>query len=187
MLAHFYPNLGSNYPWIKCLAPKMISVSGSSYAGEQLFSMMNFNNFRLHSQFNDMHLNLILKVDIIHFSVPNLDAQAHTNQCATYQRSITLAWDCLMKVDRYVNSFTSLKSREQESRINGHSLSLTSYVIVLIHFFLLYLLSYHCSWERPESSATLHGHELKSRVYWDIQPWLTTSPGEGPFLVQNRD
>ncbi|XP_066947038.1 EPM2A-interacting protein 1-like [Macrobrachium rosenbergii] len=72
-LSTFYQYVDSKYPNVKYLASKIMSMYGSTFACEQLFSVMNINKSRLRSKLSDEHLNSILKIATKSFT-PNFDA-----------------------------------------------------------------------------------------------------------------
>ena len=77
----FYQYVGPTYPRIKCLASEMMSMFGSTYVCEQLFSVMKLNKSRLRSQLTDEHHNSTLKVATAQPLVPNIDALVQAKRC----------------------------------------------------------------------------------------------------------
>lgn len=73
-LSTFYQYVDSKYPKVKYLAQKIMSMYGSTFACEQLFSIMNINKSRLRSKLSDEHLNSILKIAAAQSFTPNFDA-----------------------------------------------------------------------------------------------------------------
>jgi len=77
----FYQYVGSTYPNLKELASKIMSMFGSTYACEQLFSLMNLNKSRFRSQLTDSHLNATLKVATAQTLVPDINMLTNAKRC----------------------------------------------------------------------------------------------------------
>lgn len=80
-LGSFYQYVGPKYPQINCLVSKIMSMFGSSYVCEQLFSVMNLNKSRLRSRLTDEHLNSIMKIATAQSIVPNIDVLVQAKRC----------------------------------------------------------------------------------------------------------
>lgn len=85
----FYQYVGPRYPRIKCLASKIMSMFGSTYVCEQLFSLMNLNKSGLRSRLTNEHLNSTLKVAIAQSLAPNIDELVQTKRCQVSGSSTT--------------------------------------------------------------------------------------------------
>lgn len=71
-----------NFPNIRMHALKMMSLFGSTYLCEQLFSRMNFVKNKSRSRLTDAHLQNSLKVSISSIR-PNIDKLVKNTQCQT--------------------------------------------------------------------------------------------------------
>ncbi|MBN3281364.1 GTD2A protein, partial [Polyodon spathula] len=70
-----------NYSKLNAFAARILSMFGTIYVYEQLFSVMNVNKSKLHSQLTNAHLNSLLKVTTAQSLVPNFDAVVQTKRC----------------------------------------------------------------------------------------------------------
>ncbi|XP_060119664.1 general transcription factor II-I repeat domain-containing protein 2-like [Heteronotia binoei] len=74
----FYVYLGTNYPQLQSFASKILSMFGTMYICEQLFSVMHVNKLKLGSQLTDTHLNSILRIATAQTLSPDFDAIVET-------------------------------------------------------------------------------------------------------------
>lgn len=58
----FYSYLGPKYPKLRTFAQRILSMFGTTYVCEQVFSVMNLNKSKVRSQLTNEHLNAVLKV-----------------------------------------------------------------------------------------------------------------------------
>ncbi len=76
----FYKYFGSDYPKIKCLASKIMSVC------EQFFSMMTINETKLRSRLSDNHSNSTLKIAKGQSFSPEIDELVKSKRCQSSRR-----------------------------------------------------------------------------------------------------
>ncbi len=82
----FYKYFGSDYPKIKCLASKIMSMFGTTYVCEQFFSMMTINKTKLRSRLTDNHLNSTLKIATAQSFSPEIDELVKSKRCQSSWR-----------------------------------------------------------------------------------------------------
>lgn len=76
----FYKYLQPGYPKLTALAAKM-SMFGTTYLCEQVFSVMNINKTKLRSKLTHKHLNEILKVAATQDMMPDINALVQAKRC----------------------------------------------------------------------------------------------------------
>lgn len=77
----FYKYLLPGYPTLTALAAKMLSMFGTTYLCEQVFSLMNINKTKLCSKLTHKHLHEILKLAASQDMMPNIDALVQGKRC----------------------------------------------------------------------------------------------------------
>ena len=87
-LAEFYKYLNSSYPnsflSLKKNALKILSMFGSTYLCEQLFSIMKLTKSIHRNQITDIHLNACLKVNISNNLSPDIDSLVKQIRCQAF-------------------------------------------------------------------------------------------------------
>lgn len=73
-LDSFYQFLLPDYPNLTTLAGKILSMFGTTYLCEQVFSVMNINKNKLRSRLSNKHLNDILKLTAAQNIEPDIDS-----------------------------------------------------------------------------------------------------------------
>lgn len=76
----FYRYLGSNYPKRKSFASRLLSMFGSTYVCEQVFSIIIYK-FKCRSQLSHTHLISILKIASAQTDALNDDAVVQAKRC----------------------------------------------------------------------------------------------------------
>lgn len=72
-IVKFYSRVSlERFPRLHARAAKIISMFGSTYSCEQLFSVMKLNKSRLHGQLTDSHLNAILRLSCAKTITPDI-------------------------------------------------------------------------------------------------------------------
>ncbi|KAL3976413.1 hypothetical protein ACER0C_022299 [Sarotherodon galilaeus] len=77
----FYKYLLPRYPKLTALAAKMLSMFGTTYLCEQVFSLMTINKTKLLSKLTHKHLNEILKLAATQDMMPDIDALVQAKRC----------------------------------------------------------------------------------------------------------
>ncbi|KAL3974132.1 nostrin [Sarotherodon galilaeus] len=77
----FYKYLLPRYPKLTALAAKMLSMFGTTYLCEQVFSLMTINKTKLRSKLTHKHLNEILKLAATQDMMPDIDALVQAKRC----------------------------------------------------------------------------------------------------------
>ncbi|XP_019748223.1 general transcription factor II-I repeat domain-containing protein 2-like [Hippocampus comes] len=77
----FYKYLLPGYPTLTALAAKTLSMFGTTYLCEQVFSLMNINKTKLRSKLTHKHLNEILKLAASQDMMPHIDALVQDKRC----------------------------------------------------------------------------------------------------------
>lgn len=77
----FYQFLLPKYPKLTTLAAKVLSMFGTTYLCEQVFSMMTINKTKLRSKLTDEHLNAILRCAVTQDLTPDIDRLVKGKRC----------------------------------------------------------------------------------------------------------
>ena len=77
----FYQYLVPQYPKLTAMAAKVLSMFGTTYLCEQVFSVMNNNKTKQRSRLTNEHLNDIVKCAATQDLTPNIDALVKEKRC----------------------------------------------------------------------------------------------------------
>lgn len=77
----FYQYLVPGYPKLTAMAAKVLSMFGTTYLCEQVFSVMNNNKTKQRSRLTNKHLNDIVKCAATQDLTPNIDALVKAKRC----------------------------------------------------------------------------------------------------------
>ncbi|XP_070408444.1 general transcription factor II-I repeat domain-containing protein 2 [Nothobranchius furzeri] len=77
----FYQNLLPGYPNLTALAAKLLSMFGTTYLCEQVFSVTSLNKTKLRSRLTHKNLNHILKLAATQDVTPDIDALVKAKRC----------------------------------------------------------------------------------------------------------
>uniref|UniRef100_A0A8C8VQ74 Uncharacterized protein n=1 Tax=Pelusios castaneus TaxID=367368 RepID=A0A8C8VQ74_9SAUR len=78
---NFYQHLGPNYIKLKALASRILSMFGTTYVCEQVFSVVNLNKSNLCSRLTNTHLNAIVKVAVSQSLSADIDSLVKAKRC----------------------------------------------------------------------------------------------------------
>ncbi|KAE8280213.1 General transcription factor II-I repeat domain-containing protein 2 [Larimichthys crocea] len=79
--AQFPPYLPDTLPELRAQAAQMLSMFGSTYLCEQLFSLMKMNKTPHRSRLTDEHLHSVLRISSAQSLTPEIDALACKKRC----------------------------------------------------------------------------------------------------------
>lgn len=77
----FYQYLVPGYPKLTAMAAKVLSMFGTTYLCEQVFSVMNNNKTKQRSRLTNEHLNDIVKCAATQDLTPDIDALVKAKRC----------------------------------------------------------------------------------------------------------
>ena len=91
-LDKFYQYLVPGYPKLTAMAAKVLSMFGTTYLCEQVFSVMNNNKTKQRSRLTNEHLNDIIKC--AQGLTPNIDTLVKAKRCQVFAKSQQQQVDC---------------------------------------------------------------------------------------------